>query len=63
LLPPLSLGFVSLIGVVAIAPISSWIAPLGARLAHAMPKRWLELGFAAYLVAVGVRFLVSLFSV
>jgi uncharacterized membrane protein YfcA len=60
LLPPLSLGFVSVIGVVAIAPISSYVAPLGARLAHAMPKRWLELGFAAYLLLVGARFLVSL---
>ncbi|HWD60201.1 MAG TPA: sulfite exporter TauE/SafE family protein, partial [Stellaceae bacterium] len=60
LLPPLSIGFVSVIGVVAIAPISSWVAPLGARLAHALPKRWLELGFAAYLILVGARFLVSL---
>jgi uncharacterized membrane protein YfcA len=60
LLPPLSLGFVSAIGVVAIAPISSWVAPLGARLAHALPKRWLELSFAAYLFLVGVRFLGSL---
>jgi len=60
LLPPLSLGFVSAIGVVAIAPISSWVAPLGARLAHALPKRWLELGFAAYLLLVGARFLASL---
>lgn len=60
LLPPLSLGFVSAIGLIAIAPISSWVAPLGARLAHMLPKRWLELSFAAYLVAVGVRFLASL---
>ena len=60
LLPPLSLGFVSAIGVAAIAPISSYVAPLGARLAHAMPKRWLELGFAGYLLLVGARFLVSL---
>jgi uncharacterized protein len=61
-MPPLSLGFVSLIGVVAIAPISSWVAPLGARLAHALPKRWLELAFAAYLLLVGARFLISLFA-
>jgi uncharacterized membrane protein YfcA len=60
LLPPLSIGFVSVIGVAAIAPISSWVAPLGARLAHALPKRWLELGFASYLLLVGARFLVSL---
>jgi uncharacterized membrane protein YfcA len=60
LLPPLSIGFVSVIGLVAIAPISSWVAPLGARLAHALPKRWLEIGFGLYLLAVAVRFLVSL---
>jgi uncharacterized protein len=60
LLPPLSIGFVSIIGVVAIAPVSSYVAPLGARLAHALPKRWLELGFAAYLLFVGARFLASL---
>jgi uncharacterized membrane protein YfcA len=62
LLPPLSIGFVSVIGVVAIAPISSYVAPLGARLAHAMPKRYLELGFAAYLLLVGARFLASLIT-
>ena len=38
LLPPMSLGFVSLIGVAVIAPISSWAAPWGARLAHALPS-------------------------
>jgi uncharacterized membrane protein YfcA len=61
-MPPLSLGFVTLIGVAAIAPISSYVAPLGARLAHAMPKRWLELGFGAYLLLVGARFLASLIT-
>src|SRR6185295_16437120 len=30
LLPPLSVGFVSVIGVVMIAPVSSYVAPLGA---------------------------------
>jgi uncharacterized protein len=59
-LPPLSIGFVSVIGVIAIAPISSYVAPLGARLAHALPKRWLELAFGAYLLIVGTRFLLSL---
>jgi uncharacterized membrane protein YfcA len=60
LLPPLSLGFVSLIGLAAIAPIASWIAPVGARLAHKLPKRWLEIGFGLYLLLIGARFLVSL---
>jgi uncharacterized membrane protein YfcA len=59
-LPPLSLGFVSAIGVVMIAPISSWIAPLGARLAHALPRRRLEIGFGLFLIAASLRFVVSL---
>jgi uncharacterized membrane protein YfcA len=59
-LPPLSLGFVSLIGVAAIAPISSWLAPLGARLAHALPKRWLEIAFGSFLLLAAGRFVVSL---
>jgi uncharacterized membrane protein YfcA len=60
LLPPLSIGFVSVIGVVMIAPISSWIAPLGARLAHALPRRRLEIGFGLFLIAASLRFGVSL---
>jgi uncharacterized protein len=60
LLPPLSVGFVSVIGVVLIAPISSWVAPLGARLAHRLPKRKLEIGFGVFLLLVASRFLVSL---
>src|SRR5262252_3797671 len=60
LLPPLSIGFVSLIGVVVMAPVSSLTAPYGARLAHALPRRKLEIGFAVFLIVVCVRFLWSL---
>src|SRR5215472_1743848 len=60
LLPPLSIGFVSLIGVVVMAPVSSLTAPYGARLAHALPRRKLEIGFAVFLIVVCVRFVVSL---
>ena len=59
-LPALSLGFVSLIGVALIAPISSWVAPMGARLAHALPRRQLEIGFGIFLIVAAARFLVSL---
>ena len=59
-LPFLSLGFVSLIGVALIAPISSWVAPMGARLAHALPRRQLEIGFGIFLIVAAARFLVSL---
>jgi uncharacterized membrane protein YfcA len=60
LLPPLSIGFVSLIGLVVMAPVSSLVAPYGARLAHALPRRRLEVGFAVFLIVVCVRFLWSL---
>jgi uncharacterized membrane protein YfcA len=61
LLPPLSLGFVSLIGLVLMAPLSSLTAPYGAQLAHRLPHRTLEIAFAVFLLLVSLRFLVSLF--
>ncbi len=61
-LPPFSIGFVSIIGVALMAPISSLVAPYGARLAHALPKRQLEIAFAVFLLAVAARFVVSLFA-
>lgn len=60
LLPPLSLGFVSAIGLVLIAPVSSFVAPLGARLAHRLERRWLEIGFGLFLLLVAIRFVLSL---
>ena len=61
LLPPLSLGFVSLIGVVIMAPVSSLAAPYGARLAHRLSRRTLELAFSFFLLLIAARFLVSMF--
>ena len=60
LMPPLSLGFVSLIGFALMAPVSSFTAPYGARLAHALSKRQLEVGFGCFLLLVCLRFLASL---
>ncbi len=60
LLPPFSIGFVSVIGIVLIAPISSYVAPVGARLAHALPRRSLEVAFGLFLLLAAVRFLISL---
>lgn len=59
-LPPLSLGFVSLIAVAAMMPTSIWTAPIGARLAHRLSKRNLEVGFGIFLLLVSMRFLASL---
>jgi uncharacterized membrane protein YfcA len=62
LLPPFSLGFVSLIGVVIMAPVSSFAAPYGARLAHRLSRRTLEIAFSIFLLLISARFLVSMFS-
>lgn len=60
LLPPLSIGFVSLLGVAVMAPVSSLTAGYGAQLAHALSKRRLEIAFGLFLLAASARFLASL---
>jgi uncharacterized membrane protein YfcA len=60
LMPPLSIGFVSIAGVALMAPVSSFVAPYGARLAHAMPRRRLEIAFGCFLLLIAARFLVSI---
>ena len=60
-LPLLSLGFVSLIGFVLVAPVSIYTAGYGVRLAHWLPRRQLEIAFAIFLAVVSLRFLISLF--
>lgn len=53
---PFALGYVSLIGFLLFIPTSMWTAPLGARLAHSLPKRKLELSFGIFLLIVCLRF-------
>ena len=60
LMPPLSLGYVSLIGMALMAPLSVLMAPLGARIAHALSKRQLEVALGIFLLLVAGRFVVSL---
>ncbi|MGE3150618.1 MAG: sulfite exporter TauE/SafE family protein [Pseudorhodoplanes sp.] len=60
LVPPLSVGFVSLIGFVLMAPVSSTIAPYGARLAHALSKRQLEIAYGTFMILVATRFFIAL---
>lgn len=59
-LPPLSVGFVSLIGFALMAPVSSYTASYGVRLAHWLPRRTLEIAFGIFLLLVSLRFVVSL---
>jgi uncharacterized protein len=60
-LPPGSVGFVSLLGFILMAPVSSFTASYGVRLAHWLPRRKLEIGFGIFLMLVSLRFLLSLF--
>jgi uncharacterized protein len=59
-LPPLSIGYVSLPGAILLSIVGVWTAPLGARLAHAVARRRLELAFAFYLLTMAARFVVAL---
>ena len=58
-LPAYSVGYVSLLGAAVILPLSLLFAPLGVRAAHGLSKARLEVVFALFLLAVGVRFLWS----
>jgi uncharacterized membrane protein YfcA len=59
---PLAIGYISLIGAVLFVPTSIWTAPLGARLAHRLSKRRLEVAFGIFLLIVCARFFMSLIS-
>jgi uncharacterized membrane protein YfcA len=60
LLPPFSIGFISLIGFALMAPVASFTAPYGARLAHTLSKRRLEVAFGCFLLLACIRFVASL---
>lgn len=61
-LPTASLGYVSLLGAAVVIPASVAAAPLGVRAAHAIPKRKLELIFAAFLIFASIRFAISIWG-
>lgn len=54
-LPPLSLGYISLIAVALIMPTSLLFAPIGVRLAHGLSKRQMEVAFGIFLLLVALR--------
>lgn len=56
LLPAGSLGYVNVLGLLAIAPTTVLCAPLGARMAHALSRRNLSLLFGMFLLIAAVRF-------
>ena len=59
-LPAFSTGFVNWLVVALIIPITLLLAPLGAKLAHALSRRQLELALGVFLFLVAARFFYSL---
>ena len=59
---PITVGYVSLLGLAIIAPASWAIAPLGARLAHSLNRRRLSAAFGVFLTLVAARMLYRAFA-
>lgn len=59
-LPPFSVGYVNLLGVLLVIPITILVAPLGVHVAHKTSRRKLELAFGLFLMLVAIRFVVGL---
>jgi uncharacterized membrane protein YfcA len=60
--PPLSLGYVSLVATAIILPFTTFFAPLGARLAHALAPVWVRRAFAIFLTLTAIKMLSSALS-
>jgi len=56
-LPPVSLGYVNLLGFALIAPATWLTAPAGAAIAHRLSRRSLSVLFGLFLFVVAVRML------
>lgn len=61
-LPPFSLGYVNLVGMALIAPLSVLAAPWGAALAHAISQKALIRAFAFFLVLTSFQMFYRLFG-
>ena len=59
-LPPFSFGYVNILMVMIIIPVTLVVAPFGVRIAHQLQKRQLEVGFGVFLILVSIRFFYSL---
>lgn len=61
-LPPLSLGFVNLAAFACIVPLSMLMAPVGAKVAHALPRRLLSYAFGFFLALTAAKMFQSLLT-
>lgn len=60
-LPRYSTGFIYWPAVILVIPTTFIFAPMGAKLAHRLKRRQLEIGFGVFLILVAIRFFVSFF--
>jgi uncharacterized membrane protein YfcA len=56
-LPQGNIGYVSFIGIAIIAPASYFAAPVGAKIAHSMDQKKLNLAFGLFLFVVSTQML------
>jgi uncharacterized membrane protein YfcA len=61
-LPAGSIGYVNLFGFLALVPASVMMAPFGARLAHGISRRTLEIIMGLFIASVSMRFLVAIIA-
>lgn len=60
-LPIASFGYVNLIGLALISPVTMLFAPLGAKIAHSISKKSLRVAFGIFLLITSIRMFYSLF--
>ena len=59
-MPPFTIGYVNLLALAILIPVTLVAAPLGVRIAHALTRRQLEVAFGLFMFFVAIRFFVSL---
>lgn len=60
-LPPYSIGFVNWAAALSLIPLTMAMAPVGAKLAHSIPRRALQICFAVFLLATAVKMFQDLY--
>jgi uncharacterized protein len=61
-LPPFSTGFINWAAVALVIPVTMIAAPIGAKIAHMLSRRQLEIGFGIFLLIVALRFFYSVIT-
>ena len=61
-LPPASIGFVSLLAALIVAPIAMAVAPFGVRVAHRFTAKQLKRLFGIFFLVIAARFWVSILA-